>query len=154
MQSSLACAAGWSTKAAWILWLLVLLVIAARVAVRPGKGSVYPTFARAAACWRSGTDVYLLTDLDRVSCNAFRYSPLAAAFLVPFSYVPDGVGEILWRLLNAGVLLGGVTWWAVRDCRDGLRRASLPPCFCFSCRWSWATSTTARATRWSSASCC
>src|SRR5271156_5670905 len=92
-------------------WLLILLVISVRVLVTPGKQSVYPTFARTGANWLNGADLYLLTDLDKVSCNAFRYSPLAAAALAPLSLLPERAGEVLWRLLNAAVLLGALAWW-------------------------------------------
>jgi hypothetical protein len=111
----------WQRVAA-LAWLAVLLVIAGRVLLRPGKQSVYPTYARAAACWRLGEPVYCLTDLDKVSCNAFRYSPLSAALLVPFGLLPERLGEVLWRLLNAGVLLGAVAGWT----RAGLPRRLQP----------------------------
>jgi len=109
-------------RAAAVAWLAVLLVVVGRVLLRPGKQSVYPTYARAAVCWRLGEPVYCLTDLDKVSCNAFRYSPLAAAVLVPLGLLPERLGEVLWRLLNAGILLGAVAWWT----RAGLPRR-LPP---------------------------
>jgi hypothetical protein len=33
------------------------------------------------------------------------------AFLTPFAVVPDGIGEVLWRLLNAAVYLTAVVCW-------------------------------------------
>jgi hypothetical protein len=109
-------------------WLLVLLVVSARVLLMPGKQSVYPTFARAGVSWLRGANVYLLTDLDKVSCNAFRYSPLAAAALAPLSLLPEHIGEVFWRLLNAGVLLGALAWWwrTSRDRQGAAAVRSLP----------------------------
>ncbi len=99
-------------KLAGLLWTVALLAVLGRSLATPGKQSVYPIFARAGQNWRAGTDLYLLTDLDKVSCNAFRYSPLAAAALVPLSLLPDRLAEVVWRLLNAGVLLAAVAWWS------------------------------------------
>src|SRR5206468_3756597 len=32
----------------------------------------------------------------------------------PFSLLPDALGGVLWRLLGAGLFLGGFAWWARR----------------------------------------
>jgi hypothetical protein len=58
----------------------------------------------------TGDDLYcqgkpLPGDLD-----CYRYSPLTAALLTPLTFVPDNVGGVLWRLLNAGVLTGSLFW--------------------------------------------
>src|SRR5262249_8060013 len=42
----------------------------------------------------------------------YRYSPLVTVLFVPFSLLPDALGGVLWRLLNAAVYLGGMAWWA------------------------------------------
>jgi hypothetical protein len=110
-------------RRAMVAWGLVLLVISARVLLMPGKQSVYPTFARTGSNWLHGRDLYLLSDLDRVSCNAFRYSPPVAATLAPFSLLPARFGEVAWRLLNAGVLVGALVWWW----RAGFSRRRRPP---------------------------
>jgi hypothetical protein len=41
----------------------------------------------------------------------FRYSPLTAALLAPLHVLPVWLGNVMWRLLNAGVLLGGFAAW-------------------------------------------
>jgi hypothetical protein len=88
---------------------VVVLVINFRFLVGSSKQSVYPTFARAGADWRAGSELYEHTEA------LFRYSPLVAAFFVPFSEVSNQLGEVLWRLLNVGVYLGAMIWWA-RTC--------------------------------------
>src|SRR5262249_28676335 len=50
--------------------------------------------------------------------DCYRYSPLIAAALTPLTFLPEELGGILWRLLNAGVLVAGLLWW----CRSGLPR--------------------------------
>src|SRR5262249_55580391 len=64
---------------------------------------------QAGADWEAGRDLY------RTSWNAdqdqFRYSPLTAVLLVPFHHLPLRLGGVVWRWLNAGVLLAGFGWW-------------------------------------------
>ena len=59
------------------------------------------------------------TDLYEASANPYRYSPVVAALLVPFSLWPDHVGGVIWRALNAGVYLSALAWW----CRVVLPRS-------------------------------
>jgi hypothetical protein len=91
------------------LWLAVVLVISARCALKPRQRTLYTTWAGAGRDWIIGRDLY------RTSWewhqDQFRYSPLVAVLFVPFSYLPEGVGGVVWRLLNAGVLLGGFACW-------------------------------------------
>lgn len=58
-------------------------------------------FAPAASAFASGGDLYTLE-------GGFRYPPLAAAMLLPFTWCGDRLGSILWRLLNWWVLWCGV----------------------------------------------
>lgn len=95
-------------RIAAVVWLGILLAIAARVAISKRGNSVYPIFAAAGEHWRHGEPVYSAPtpDLDQ-----FRYSPLVAAWFSWWSVLPARYGEILWRLLNAGILFGGVVAW-------------------------------------------
>ena len=38
----------------------------------------------------------------------FVYSPVVAAFFAPFAWLPVSLANILWRILNAALLLGGL----------------------------------------------
>jgi hypothetical protein len=87
------------------VWAAVLLILCARLLVTDRGQGVYPIFANAARKWLAGQDLY------RGPGEPYRYSPLAAVALVPLSGLPDRLGGIVWRLLNAGVLLGGLAWW-------------------------------------------
>jgi hypothetical protein len=92
-----------------VVWTVAVGVVCARAAIQPYKRTLYTTWAQAGADWELGRDLYRndwAEDQDQ-----FRYSPLVAVLLVPFRHLPVRLGGIVWRLLNAGALLGGFTWW-------------------------------------------
>jgi hypothetical protein len=88
---------------ALFIWTLIIGVTALRVFVSPGRHSIFPVFAQAGHNWLNGIDMYETRDRD-----CFRYSPLVGALLTPFALLPDSIGEVLWRLLNATVYLAAV----------------------------------------------
>jgi hypothetical protein len=96
-------------RGAVLVWTLVVLAVCVRAVVHPYKRTLFTTWEQAGADWQEGRDLY------RRSWNAdqdqFRYSPLTAVLFVPFQYVPIRLGGVLWRLLNAGALLGGFAAW-------------------------------------------
>jgi hypothetical protein len=96
-------------RAAVLVWIIVVGVVCVRAAVQPYKRTLYTTWAQAGADWVNGEDLY--RDTWTPDQDQFRYSPLVAALLVPFHYLPVRLGGVIWRLLNAGVLLGGFAWW-------------------------------------------
>jgi hypothetical protein len=91
------------------LWVIVLAVICTRCALKPRSRTLYTTWAGAGQDWVIGRDLYRNT--WEWHQDQFRYSPLVAVLFVPFSYLPDSVGGVLWRLINAGVLLSGFGAW-------------------------------------------
>lgn len=97
----------WKT-AAVALWCLLLLAVSILVAAHLARGShrntVFTTYSTAGANWVAGRDLY-------EGGRGFVYSPVTAALFAPFSMLPELMGSILWRLLNAGMFLGGVAWW-------------------------------------------
>lgn len=101
---------GWGRLALWV-WAMMLLAICGRAFVWPRIHSVYPIFANAARTWLAGADLYGVSASGR-QLDPYRYSPLVAVLLLPFSALPDRVGGVLWRLLNAAVFLGGMAWWS------------------------------------------
>ena len=96
-------------RIALVTWLVILMVIAGRVLVAKRSNSVYPIFSTAGAAWLAGEPIYRppTPELDQ-----YRYSPIVAAVFSAWSLLPSQVGEILWRLLNAAVLLAGVACWS------------------------------------------
>ncbi len=93
------------------LWVVLLLVICVRVEIKPEKNSVVGTYAAGGRRWLESKPLYS-------GSRGFVYSPATAALFVPCAVMPAVAGGILWRLLNAGVLLGGVAWWL----REGFYR--------------------------------
>ncbi|HWG41682.1 MAG TPA: glycosyltransferase family 87 protein, partial [Gemmataceae bacterium] len=96
-------------RTAIFIWTVVLGVICVRAAVQPHKRTLYTTWEQAGADWEVGRDLY--RDFWNPDQDQFRYSPLVAALLVPFHHLPIRLGGVVWRLLNAGALLGGFGWW-------------------------------------------
>src|SRR5262249_20400075 len=93
---------------ALVVWMVILVAISGRLLLAKRSNSVYPIFSAAGAAWLAGETVYRdpTPELDQ-----FRYSPSVAAVFAAWSLLPAPVGEILWRLLNAAVLLGGLAYW-------------------------------------------
>ena len=92
-------------RTAVAVWAALLLVLCIRGLHNPRRNSVYPIFAGAARNFAAGADLYRAAD------GPYRYSPLVATLLVPFSLWPDSVGGDFWRLLNASVYLAALAWF-------------------------------------------
>jgi hypothetical protein len=107
-------AARWR-RLAIALWVALLAGSSARYLVSPSNqdGGLFSLYAGAGRHWLAGEDLYPAKD----GWDAFPYSPLVAAFLVPYSVVPSGVGNVLWRLTLGGVYLFALRQWS---------RAALP----------------------------
>ncbi len=105
-------------QVAVLSWTVVVLVISVRALVVPDKHTVYPIFSFAAQGWLQGEDIYFSHD-RHADLDAYRYSPAVAALLVPLSFLPDGPGSVLWRLINVAVLSVGFGWWCRRVAADG-----------------------------------
>ncbi len=92
-------------------WVAVTLGVVVRVAiVRADLHSVYPVFKSAGQFWRTGHGLYALPGSDP-DAPIYRYSPAVAAYLVPFSIIPDPLGAILWRLVGEALFIGALVWW-------------------------------------------
>lgn len=91
-------------------WLVVMAGITTRLVQRPGHRDVYGVLATAGRHWLAGVELYWPHQADE-GADHFRYSPMAAALMLPFVLLPEQPGTIVWRFFNAGVFLGGVLWW-------------------------------------------
>lgn len=92
------------------IWISLLVATLCRAWIWPHVHSVYPVFSAAGHRWLLGQDLYRQIP-DGLS-GPFRYSPLAACLFAFFSILPERLGDIFWRMLNAGVYLGSLAWWA------------------------------------------
>jgi hypothetical protein len=95
------------------LWAAALVAVCVGPVVAPRKRTLYPTYAAAGADWLAGRDVYArYPDPQAPHLDSFRYAPPVAAALAPWSLLPEAAGEVLWRLVGAGLYLGAAAWWA------------------------------------------
>lgn len=107
----------WTTVVVSV-WVILLLVIEVRVLLSPRHNSVVPIFTTASLRWLRGSNLYEVV----AGFDNYRYSPLVAVLLLPFSRLPTGLGEIAWRLANAAIYLGALAWWLRVACPYSLSR--------------------------------
>jgi hypothetical protein len=110
------------------VWAIILVVTGVRPLVTPQDHTVYPIFVEAARRWLDSAPLYQTTNdpyrpsplfgtpFDRPASTmaahcAYRYSPLVTVLFIPSSLLPDGVGGLLWRVLNAAIFLAAAQWW-------------------------------------------
>src|SRR5579884_1011481 len=97
-------------RLALIAWLILGAAVSIRTWVRPSSHTVFPIFAASAEHWWGNCSLYkLYPGLDR-----FRYPPVFALFVTPFSALGLTAGGILWSWLSIAVLLTGL-WQYMRD---------------------------------------
>src|SRR5262245_32660883 len=95
-----------------LLWASVVLVVCLRSYLYPQTHSVYPIFSSAGVNWSAGRDCYVNSDNGRL--DIYRYSPTASCVFVPFSFLPDAIGGLIWRMLQVGWFLAAFAWY-LRD---------------------------------------
>src|SRR5260370_18606930 len=93
---------GFGNTSACIVWDAALVVVIVRTLLLAHRGTSFGTYNLAGLHWIHGENVY-------TQWMGFVYSPIVAAFFAAFACVPFALGSILWQLLNAAVLLGGLT---------------------------------------------
>lgn len=92
-----------------LVWAIIIGYVCVRAYVQPYKRTLFTTWEQAGADWEAGHDLYRTT--WRPDQDQFRYSPLMAVLLVPFHHLPLPLGGVVWRIVNAGVLIGGFALW-------------------------------------------
>jgi hypothetical protein len=94
--------AGFWNASACIVWAAALLVLIIRTLLLSHRGNSFGTYHLAGLHWIQGENVYS-------QWMGFVYSPIVAAFFAAFAWLPPALGSVLWQLLNAASLLGGLT---------------------------------------------
>lgn len=91
---------------AWAAWVVLTLVVMVRPVATPQKNTVVPIYAYAAKNWLAGQEMY---GLGRAlpGMDQFRYAPIFALAFVPVQWLPEGLIEMLWRLVGVVCLLTG-----------------------------------------------
>lgn len=95
------------TVIAVTLWAALFIGIFIRTARFPHKNTVVTTYLEAGVHWTRGENLY-------EGQRGFVYSPPTAAAFAALAVLPPGLGNGVWRLLNAVVFLGGVALWLRR----------------------------------------
>jgi hypothetical protein len=85
-----------------------MCAISVRVFVSARANSVYPIFSDAGRKWLHGDALYGRPSGD---LDLFRYCPVVAAGFAPLSLLPDAIGGIIWRWLNAAVFVAAIVCW-------------------------------------------
>jgi Glycosyltransferase family 87 len=92
------------------LWVLLAAAISVRTVVRPTSHTVFPIFVASAEHWWGNQSLYdLYPPLDN-----FRYPPIFALFMTPFSALGRCAGGILWSWVSIVVYVAGL-WCFARD---------------------------------------
>jgi alpha-1,2-mannosyltransferase len=84
-----------------LVWALPLLVVAVLVARDPASRSVTPTFHLAVSRWAAGQPLYS-------DPRGFHYLPQFVLLFAPFHALPAPIGDLLWRVLAVGAVVGGL----------------------------------------------
>jgi alpha-1,2-mannosyltransferase len=84
-----------------LVWLLPLLVVAVLVVRDPASRSVTPTFHLAVSRWWARQPLYS-------DPRGFHYLPQFVLLFAPFHAPPAPIGDLLWRALSVGAVLGGL----------------------------------------------
>jgi hypothetical protein len=99
-----------SLRLALIAWLILGTAVSIRTVIHPSHHTVFPIFAASAEHWWGNCSLYkLYPGLDR-----FRYPPVFALFVTPFSALGLTPGGILWSWLSIAVFVAGL-WQYLRD---------------------------------------
>jgi Glycosyltransferase family 87 len=93
------------------IWAGFLAFVLVRAYLNPGSRSVYPIFANAGREWLQGLDIYDV-NVSHGPLDKFRYAPVVAVFFTALVGLPDGIGVVLWRILNVAALFAGAIAFA------------------------------------------
>ena len=91
---------------AWIAWTVLFLIVAA-IMISGSHRTVVPNYRVGALDWFTSRPLY-----DGAGVGGFVYFPQAAILFMPFAALPPLVSEVIWRLVNIGVLALGLRSFA------------------------------------------
>ncbi len=106
-------------RAAVAAWALLLSITIGQAVFVPKAHTVYPIFQFAGENWRASKPLYR-DYRHQYKVDFYRYSPPATPFFAALSVLPLGAAGVLWRTLNAAVLLGALHSWFSNVLPEGL----------------------------------
>ncbi|MSR30240.1 MAG: DUF2029 domain-containing protein [Gemmataceae bacterium] len=86
------------------LVVVCLAVVSTRVYLKPFSHSVFPIYSFAASNWQDGKSCYFTKNAER-EMDVYRYSPAVTPLFLPFHFLGEKWGGILWRFVNFGLYL-------------------------------------------------
>jgi hypothetical protein len=87
------------------VWAVLVIAVAGRVAVAPVRShTVTPIYWTAANKFARGEPLYVPVE----GLDMYLYPPGFAAGVVPFTWLPEKLAGILWRVLGTGLFLAGL----------------------------------------------
>jgi alpha-1,2-mannosyltransferase len=92
------------------LWLAVAVAVGVRTVVSPATHTVFPIFALSGEHWWADQSLYA----EYRPLDHFRYPPLFAVAVTPFSLLGPRAGGVLWSRVSIAVLVAGL-WRFGRD---------------------------------------
>ena len=90
----------WVRLALWT-WAIFAIALCAKVLVEGDRHSVYPAFVGSARDWMAREVMY--------DHEGYYYSPTFTVAFIPFTLVPDRIGQMLWGLASVGLFV-----WSMR----------------------------------------
>lgn len=95
--------------AAVTAWSLIVVIVGVTVSFGNKPGKLYKTFHSAGVHFKSSETLFGPIPDDE---DLYRYSPTIAASMMPWTWIPMGVGAVLWRALQAAFLFLAIRAWA------------------------------------------
>ena len=80
-----------------ILWLLITIIAATKLAAAPYKHSVFPVYVAGVSDWLAGNHVYV----EREGIDLYRYPPPSLPIFSLFYPWHISVGVILWTIVGS-----------------------------------------------------
>jgi len=99
----------------WILPVvfgLLVMATAIRALIQPRKHSVFSCYYMAGLHWGERQSLYDRSDMVG-GIDVYRYHPVFAALMVPYSFLPENIAGMVWRIFG-GMCLGYVMVQALR----------------------------------------
>lgn len=90
-------------KVATLIWVIVILVLCIIVFIAPLKHTVTPVYHEAVQRWMAGEPLYI-NPTNLYSASLYFYFPQFVFIFMPFHLLPNPFGDILWRIVQTGLL--------------------------------------------------
>ncbi|MDG2029560.1 MAG: glycosyltransferase family 87 protein [Phycisphaerales bacterium] len=94
------------TRIAFLIWVALIIGFCINGMMTDWSRSVTSSYLEGAQFWLAGADLYTNSDTDLFG---FLYLPHAALLWIPFSQLPEGMIDPVWRVFTIGIF--GLGCW-------------------------------------------